>query len=95
MTVKLHRCSGTFIKGPHPCWVAQKALDEAGIQYELVTHAMLRLRRRDVEELSGARKLPLVELEDGTLVRESKVIAERARSGTLTSSGAGTVVPGP
>ena len=28
MAIKLHRCSGTFIKGPHPCWKAQKALDD-------------------------------------------------------------------
>ncbi len=85
--IKLHRCSGTFVKGPHPCWVAQKALDDAGIPYELVKHSALRPRRGDVERLSGQRRLPLVELEDGTIVRESKVIAERARNGTLTSAG--------
>jgi glutathione S-transferase len=94
MAIKLHRCSGTWVKGPHPCWQAQKALDESGIPYELVKHAALRPRRDDVRRLSGQRKLPIVELEDGTLVRESKVIAERARNRTLTSSGAEATVPG-
>ena len=42
MTMKLHRCKGTFIKGPHPCWQAQKALDESGVEYQMVKHPILR-----------------------------------------------------
>ncbi len=98
MAVKLHRCSGTWIKGPHPCWQAQKALDEAGIPYELVRHpAFPRSRRNDLERLTGQRKLPVVEFEDGTLLRESKVIAQRAREGTLRSerSAAEPAAPAP
>ena len=87
MALKLHRCSGTMIKGPHPCWAAQKALDEAGIEYELVTHSPLRPLRGDVKALTGQKKLPLVEFEDGTFLRESKVIAERARAGSLHGPG--------
>ena len=87
MAIKLHRCSGTAIKGPHPCWVAQHALDEAGIEYEVVKHSMFRPLRGDVATLTGQKKLPLVEFEDGTFVRESKAIAERARSGTLQGPG--------
>ena len=84
MAIKLHRCSGTFIKGPHPCWQAQKALDEAGIEYELVQHpAFPRSRRTELERLSGQRKLPIVEFEDGTLLRESSEITARAKAGTL------------
>lgn len=84
MAIKLHRCSGTFIKGPHPCWQAQKALDDAGVDYELVQHpAFPRSRRAELERLSGQRKLPIVEFEDGTLLRESSEIAARARAGTL------------
>jgi len=30
MAIKLHRCSATFVKGPHPCWAAQHALASAG-----------------------------------------------------------------
>jgi hypothetical protein len=37
MAVKLHRCSGTWVKvEEHPCWRVQKALEEQGIEYELV-----------------------------------------------------------
>jgi glutathione S-transferase len=86
MAVKLHRCSGTWIKGPHPCWRAQKALDEAGVDYELVLHpAFPRGRRKELQERTGQNKLPVVEFEDGSFLRESKVIAERAHAGTLHS----------
>ena len=37
MAVTLHRCSGMWAKfGGHPCWRVKKALDESGIEYELV-----------------------------------------------------------
>jgi hypothetical protein len=37
MAIKFHRCSGMWGKfSGHPCWRVQKALDEAGVQYELV-----------------------------------------------------------
>jgi glutathione S-transferase len=83
MAIKLHRCSGTFIKGPHPCWKAQKALDDAGIDYQVVLHSPFRPRRPEVEQLSGQRKLPLIEFEDGTILGESSEIAARAKAGTL------------
>ena len=85
MAIKLHRCSGTFVKmSGHPCWRAQKALDEAGVDYELVLHSGLRFRRPEVAEMTGGSKaLPIVEFEDGSLLRESTVIAQRARAGTL------------
>jgi glutathione S-transferase len=87
MAVKLHRCSGTAIKGPHPCWVAQHALDEAGVEYELVKHPMLRPFRGGLKQLTGQRKLPVVEFEDGTFLRESRVIASRAADGSLRPTG--------
>ena len=27
MAIKLHRCGAMWMKGPHPCWKVQKALD--------------------------------------------------------------------
>ena len=37
MAVKLHRCGNMWIKlDGHPCWRVQKALDEAGVEYEVV-----------------------------------------------------------
>jgi glutathione S-transferase len=87
MAIKLHRCSAMFAKGPHPCWAAQHALDEAGIEYELVKHSPLRFLRSDVKKLAGVQKLPLVEFEDGTFLRDSKVIVQQAQAGTLHGPG--------
>jgi glutathione S-transferase len=84
MAITLHRCSGTFIKGGHPCWKAEKALNESGIEYEVVHHpAFPRGRRAEVERLTGQRKLPFVEFEDGTFLHGSAEIAARAQAGTL------------
>jgi glutaredoxin 2 len=37
--------------------------------------------------MTGQKKVPLVEFEDGTFLRESKAIAERAAAGTLQGPG--------
>ena len=86
MAVKLHRCSTMWLKiGAHPCWKVQKALDEAGVDYEVVQHPVRRSKRQDFVELSGQAKLPAIELEDGTVIREeSKDLAERVRMGRLS-----------
>jgi glutaredoxin len=87
MAIKLHRCTVTWIKGPHPCWKVQKALNEAGVAYELVTHPPLRGRRDELEALSGQRKLPVIEFADGrTLREESKDLAARIRRGELDAA---------
>jgi Glutathione S-transferase, N-terminal domain len=85
MAVKLHRCSGTFIRGPHPCWQVQKALDEAGVEYELVKHpAFPRGKRTELVALTGQKLLPVIELEDGTVIREqSKQMVAEIRDGSL------------
>jgi glutathione S-transferase len=84
MSLKFHRCSAMFVKGPHPCWVAQKALDEAGVEYEVVKGPLRRGKRDDLEKLSGQRHYPVIEFEDGTIYRaESKDMAERISSGKL------------
>jgi glutathione S-transferase len=85
MALKLHRCTGTAIKGPHPCWQVQKALDEAGIEYELVKHPSFpRGRRKDYIALTGQSRLPALELEDGTVIREESAdLAARVREGRL------------
>ena len=89
MAVKLHRCGTMWVKvDAHPCWRVQKALDEAGIAYEVVKHpAFPRSKRRQLQELTGQDKLPAIELEDGTVLREeSKDLAARVRSGRLTAT---------
>lgn len=83
MAVKLHTCSLSWVKLPgHACWRVQKALDEQGIEYELVKGSLR--DRSDVEELSGQPKYPVIEFEDGSAYREeSKDMAARIRAGRL------------
>ncbi len=82
--VKLHRCSYMFLKfDGHPCWKVQKALDEQGVDYEVVKHGFTRKRPR-VQELSGQQKLPVLELENGEFYRaESAEMAARIRAGDI------------
>jgi glutathione S-transferase len=63
----------------------QKALDEQGIQYEVVTGPLRPSKRDDLERLSGQRKYPVIEFEDGSAYREeSKDMAARISSGELS-----------
>jgi glutaredoxin len=86
MAIKLHRCPNEWVKlSGHPCWKVQKALDEQGVDYEVVKGPLRRSKRDDLERLSGQRKYPVIELEDGTAYREdSNEMAARIRSGDLT-----------
>jgi glutathione S-transferase len=85
MAVKLHRCSLMWAKfGTHPCWRVQKALDEQGVEYEVVKGPLLPGRREELDRLSGQRKYPTIEFEDGSIYRdESAEMAERIRAGNL------------
>jgi glutathione S-transferase len=70
--------------GPHPCWKVQKALDEQGIEYEVVPGPLGRGKRDELEKLSGQRMYPVIEFEDGTVYREgSKDMAARIKAGKL------------
>ncbi len=86
MAVKLHRCSLMWAKiGPHPCWKVQKALDEQGIEYEVVKGPLR--DRSALKEVSGQTKYPAIEFEDGRVYREeSKDMAARIRAGTLADA---------
>ena len=87
MPVKLHRCSGMWAKfGGHPCWRVQKALDDSGIEYELVKEgsSFKGSSRGSTIEKTGQKKFPWIEFEDGTVYREeSKDMAEAIRAGRL------------
>lgn len=87
MPVKLHRCSAMWLKTDrHPCWRVQKALDDAGVEYEVVKEALLpRSRRSAVIEHTGQSRLPAIELEDGSWFREESAQMARAiRDGRLS-----------
>jgi glutaredoxin 2 len=88
VAVKLHRCGTMWVKGPHPCWQVQKALDESGVDYEVVKHPWLpRSRRTTLQELTGQKMLPALQLEDGRVIREeSKDLVARVREGRLEAA---------
>jgi glutathione S-transferase len=87
MAVKLHTCGWTWFKvdGLHSCYTVRKALDEKGVSYELVKHpTMPRGRRTAIKEMTGQDRLPVLELEDGRVIREeSKDVAAKIRAGEL------------
>ena len=94
MAVKLHRCSGRWAKfGGHPCWKVQKALDESGVEYELVQEGSSfksSSRGRTIEK-TGQKKFPWIEFEDGSVYREeSKDMAETIREGKLMEKSTGS-----
>jgi glutathione S-transferase len=85
MAVRLHRCPNIWVKlSGHPCWKVQKALDEAGVEYEIVKEPLRPGKRDEVERLSGQRKLPVIEFDDGSAYREeSREMAAAIRDGRL------------
>jgi len=84
-SVKLHRCSWTFLHTDlDACWKVQRALDEQGIEYEVVKHGFGKGERPQVRALSGQKWLPVIEFEDGRSYRaESDEMAARVRAGQL------------
>jgi hypothetical protein len=63
----------------------QKALNERGIEYELVKAPTYpRRRRTDVVNHTGEHFLPAIEFDDGTWYREdSRTMASEIRAGRL------------
>lgn len=83
--VILHRCSWTFLKTDlDSCHRVQKALDEQGVDYEVVKHGFGKGQRPEVVALSGQKLLPVLELPGGEVYRaESKDMAARVRAGGI------------
>jgi hypothetical protein len=86
VAIKLYRCKNIWVKTPnHPCWRVQKALDEQGIEYELVPGPWPgRGQRAEIERLSGQPKYPVIQFEDGSVYREeSKDMTATIMAGKL------------
>ena len=84
MALKLHRCRTPWKFGP--CWTVQKALDDAGVNYEVVKEKWFGPREETVSR-TGQKRFPWIEFEDGTVYREeSKDMAARISSGKLTEA---------
>ena len=91
--MKLYICYGTFTKTPrpagHPCGNAHHALKEAGHDPELVKCYGLGMLpamfnqtsgRKRVQELTGNRMVPTLELDDGTAIDGSQNIVDWAKA---------------
>ena len=71
--VKLHRCSYTFLHAnADACWRMQKALEEQGVEYEIVKHGYGKSEksRSEIVEMTGQKFVPVLELADGQIYRE-------------------------
>jgi hypothetical protein len=98
--VKLYVCWGTFPvplrPGGHPCGNAYQALRDAGHDPEVVKVQGLGIGpslmhwttegRREVEEISGQRVVPVLVTDDGEVITESKRIVEWAKSHPATAT---------
>lgn len=87
MTVKLHRCSSQWVKlQGHPCWKVEKALIDAGVDYERVAGPFRKNKRAAVIEGTGQASYPAIQFEDGSWYREeSRDMERRIREGRLES----------
>ena len=96
MAIKLYRCSNIWVKlQGHPCWKVQSALDEQGIEYEVVTGPLRKGKRDEIEQLSGQRAYPVIQFEDGSVYREeSKEMAATIRAGKLDEKRGGAAPAG-
>jgi glutaredoxin 3 len=70
----------------HPCRKVHESLDELGYSYETNVFDKNRPmgwftkgKRPDLKEMTGQEKLPVLELDDGTMIPDSKKIIEWAK----------------
>ena len=86
MAIKFHRCKNLWIKvGGHPCWRVQKALEEKGIDYEIVEEPWPGGRDATLAR-TGQKKYPWIEFEDGSIYREESKDMARIRDGKLSEA---------
>ena len=90
MAVTLHRCATPWEFGP--CWRVQKALDEAGVGYELMRGPWLTKNRAAVIEGTGQPLYPAIRFDDGSWYREeSRDMETTIRDGELLERGGGAL----
>ena len=75
MTAVLYRCN-TRTDWPCPCGRVARELRAAGIEYDEERVPRRRRDRDEVFEVSGQRTVPVVEIEDGEVICDSKRIIE-------------------
>ena len=100
--MKLYICYGNFRSprpGGHPCRNANEALKAAGYNPEVIKSYGLGLMpgifnqtrgRREVKELTGSYMVPVLVLDDGTVIQDSHKIIEWADAHPSGAATAGT-----
>jgi hypothetical protein len=88
--MRLYVCWGTWTSPAHPCGDALEALRDAGHEPEVKRAFGWRLLpdfpfnqtpgRRHVKGLTGSSEVPLLELDDGAVIKGSRRIADWARA---------------
>src|SRR3954463_16734185 len=92
--MKLYVCYGTFTAAPrpggHPCGNAYRALKDAGHDPEVVRSYGLTMLpdvpfnqtagRQRAKQLTGSTMVPVLELDDGTAIGDSKKIIAWAKA---------------
>jgi glutathione S-transferase len=86
----------------HPCRRVQEAMRDAGIEYEKVIAAhgspwpfLRKGSREELERATGDKKLPVLQLPDGTVITHSRAILRWIAEQRQGAGGAGTgVAPG-
>jgi hypothetical protein len=99
--MQLYVCWGTFPTprpGGHPCANAYHARREAGQDFEVVRSYGLFLLpdtpfnqsegRRRAKELTGSSTVPVLELDDGTAIADSKAIVAWAKANAPATTAA-------
>jgi Glutathione S-transferase, N-terminal domain len=86
-----HGADAPLIK--HPCGVAAKALDEAGLEYQLeVVGGFKRIpftrrgKRKEIVALTGQEDVPVLVLDDGATVQGSEQIVAWAGGQAASTS---------
>jgi hypothetical protein len=83
--IKLHTCNWRWAKSSfHACWRVEKALRDAGVEFERVEEPHSRRKRQNTLARTGQKHLPWIEFENGSVYREeSKDMAATIRAGKL------------
>ena len=102
--MKLYVCWGTWKPAPrpggHPCGRAYHALKDAGHDPEVIkVHGLgplpefMNRGRKHVEELTGQRWVPVLELDDGTVIQDSAKIEQWAQGNPAGAPPVGAAAP--
>jgi hypothetical protein len=108
--MKVYICYGTFPSprpGGHPCANAVHAIKDAGYQPEVIRSYGLGMfpgflnftrGRREVKKLTGNYWVPVLVLDDGTVIQGSQKIVDWAKAhpagaGAASATGAAAVAP--